>query len=119
MPNNPGKCNQDSFIVTPNIGKKSWQHYFGVCDGHGVFGHQVSGFIKNQLPAIISRARGIEKNPQEALTKSFAAAMEKLVVESKIDLTFSGSTVVGCYLSQEKLYCCNVGDSRAIMGSYD
>jgi serine/threonine protein phosphatase PrpC len=45
--------------------------------------------------------------------------MEKLVVDSKIDLTFSGSTVVGCYLSQEKLYCCNVGDSRAIIGSYD
>ena len=45
--------------------------------------------------------------------------MERLVLESKIDLTFSGSTVVGCYLLQDKLYCCNVGDSRAIIGSYD
>lgn len=45
--------------------------------------------------------------------------MERLVLESKIDLAFSGSTVVGCYLLQDKLYCCNVGDSRAIIGSYD
>ena len=41
IPNNPGKPNQDSYIISPNINKKGWQHYFGVCDGHGVFGHLV------------------------------------------------------------------------------
>jgi serine/threonine protein phosphatase PrpC len=119
MPNNTGKPNQDSYIISPNINKKSWQHYFGVCDGHGVFGHLVSAFIKNQLPTAINRARNLDKNPEDGLFKAFHATMEKLVLESKIDLTFSGSTVVGCYLLQDKLYCCNVGDSRAIIGSYD
>lgn len=119
MPNNPSKPNQDNFIVSPNIGKKSWQHYFGVCDGHGVYGHLVSAFVKNHLPAILAKTRNLEKNPQEGLFKAFQQAMERLVLESKIDLTFSGSTVVGCYLLQNKLYCCNVGDSRAIIGSYD
>ena len=31
-------------------------------------------------------------------------------------MTFSGSTVIGCYLFQNRLFCCNVGDSRAIVG---
>ena len=31
-------------------------------------------------------------------------------------MSFSGSTVVTTYLHQNKLYCCNVGDSRAIIG---
>ena len=31
-------------------------------------------------------------------------------------MSFSGSTVIVCYLVQNKIYCCNVGDSRAIIG---
>lgn len=31
-------------------------------------------------------------------------------------MSFSGSTVIGAYLNQNRLYCCNVGDSRAILG---
>jgi serine/threonine protein phosphatase PrpC len=33
-----------------------------------------------------------------------------------VDMSFSGSTVICCYFIKDKLYCCNVGDSRAIMG---
>lgn len=36
-----------------------------------------------------------------------------------VDLTTSGSTMVSCYIDHNKLYCANVGDSRAIMGSKD
>lgn len=42
---------------------------------------------------------------------------DKLAKESKIDLSNSGSTLVGCYVSSDRIYCCNVGDSRAIIGS--
>lgn len=31
-------------------------------------------------------------------------------------MSFSGSTVIACYFIQNKIYCCNVGDSRAILG---
>jgi serine/threonine protein phosphatase PrpC len=31
-------------------------------------------------------------------------------------MSFSGSTVISCYLQQNKLFCANVGDSRAIVG---
>lgn len=45
--------------------------------------------------------------------------MEKLTQESKIDLSYSGSTVIGCYMLHDKLYCSNVGDSRAVIGRKD
>lgn len=31
-------------------------------------------------------------------------------------MSFSGSTVIACYFIQNKLFTCNVGDSRAIIG---
>lgn len=31
-------------------------------------------------------------------------------------MAFSGSTIISCYLFQNKLFCSNVGDSRAIVG---
>lgn len=31
-------------------------------------------------------------------------------------MSFSGSTIISCYLQQNKLFCANVGDSRAIVG---
>ena len=34
-------------------------------------------------------------------------------------MSFSGSTIIGCYMCQNKLFTCNVGDSRAIIGSCD
>jgi serine/threonine protein phosphatase PrpC len=31
----------------------------------------------------------------------------------------SGSTSVGVYLNENKLYCCNLGDSKAVLGSFE
>jgi serine/threonine protein phosphatase PrpC len=51
IPNNPFKQNQDSFILAPNIlSAQPALHYFGVCDGHGQFGKEVSNYVKQQLP---------------------------------------------------------------------
>lgn len=113
------KFNQDAYIVIPNISKKSWQHFFGICDGHGNFGHHVSGFIKTNLSQYITTLPNLEKNPCDSLYKSYKSTVDKLVNESKIDLSYSGSTVVGCYMVHDKLYCCNVGDSRAVVGKKD
>ncbi len=50
IPNNPYKQNQDSFIVCPKIGGHYSQHLFGVADGHGVYGKEVSSLVKQKLP---------------------------------------------------------------------
>ena len=31
-------------------------------------------------------------------------------------MAFSGSTIVSCFMAHNKIYCSNVGDSRAIIG---
>jgi serine/threonine protein phosphatase PrpC len=53
LPNNRPKVNQDSFILCPNIHQAIYKqrdatktmypyHLFGVCDGHGKHGRDVS-----------------------------------------------------------------------------
>jgi serine/threonine protein phosphatase PrpC len=68
---NTNKVNQDSFIINPNINGKTWQHFFGVCDGHGPLGHHVSAFIKNSLPGCLSNIKTLERYPKEGLNKAF------------------------------------------------
>ena len=53
IPNNPYKVNQDSYILSPNIMKLPAFHYFGVWDGHGQNGKEVSGYVKQRLPILI------------------------------------------------------------------
>lgn len=59
IPSNPSKVNQDSFLINPNINNKTWQHLFGICDGHGPLGHHVSGYIKSILPQSISNLKSL------------------------------------------------------------
>jgi hypothetical protein len=70
-PSNPGKINQDAYITHPNINGKTWEHLFGICDGHGPLGHLVSSFIKNTLPTCISNIKNLDKNPVYCLNKGF------------------------------------------------
>jgi serine/threonine protein phosphatase PrpC len=63
VPSNPNKVNQDNYIINPNIQGKTYQHFFGVCDGHGPLGHQVSNYIKNTLPAAVTSMKTLQKNP--------------------------------------------------------
>ena len=71
IPSNPGKVNQDSHVILPNINNKTWQHFFAVCDGHGPLGHFVSSYIKNILPVAVSNAKNLQSNPNDALMKAF------------------------------------------------
>ena len=52
VPMNPGKVNQDSFIAHSDFDGDPSQYYFGVMDGHGQFGHDVSGMLKRKLGMI-------------------------------------------------------------------
>lgn len=71
IPSNPDKVNQDSYVLSPNINKRTWQHFFAVCDGHGPLGHHVSSFLKTNLPNAVIQCRNLEKKPVESLMKIF------------------------------------------------
>lgn len=53
---------------------------------------------------------------KNALTTAFLKTQQDLV-ESEIDVNFSGSTTVVLYVSGNTVWCSNVGDSRAVVAT--
>ncbi|CAD8109552.1 unnamed protein product [Paramecium primaurelia] len=101
---NPNKQNQDSFIVFPNIGDKSYMHFFFVCDGHGIYGHHISNFLKQQFPIYITKFKNqLENNPYATIYIIFNQVIKELN-QSSIDQQYSGSTLVGLFMLHNKVY---------------
>lgn len=55
---------------------------------------------------------------KESLAKSFAFSNQKLYTDSGLDIYFSGSTCVTILIVGNKVFCANVGDSRAVLGRF-
>ena len=49
------------------------------------------------------------------MNKSFILVQDTLYRDSKINLRFSGSTCVSVLIVGTKVFCANVGDSRAVL----
>jgi serine/threonine protein phosphatase PrpC len=96
---------------------RKWQHFFSICDGHGTFGHDVSGYLKYVFPLLyLENCDRLEADPRCVLNEIYEIANEKLNFESGIDLLFSGSTVSSVYFHKNSVFCANIGDSRAAIG---
>jgi serine/threonine protein phosphatase PrpC len=92
-------------------------------DGHGVYGHDVSGYLRDNLPYYLNREFNKFKtlptfDMNKIITESFLVTNARLFNEQSIDTNFSGSTCVSVIYTPEKLICANVGDSRAVLGRY-
>ena len=121
--------NQDITFIEKNFAGDSSYIYFGVCDGHGVVGHEVSDFIKNNLPKELSKSL----NKKDILTDDpkskkkifniiddvFITINDKLTYNDSINSLYSGTTCVSVIYTPKKLICANIGDSRAVLGRYD
>lgn len=107
---------------------------FGVCDGHGLNGHFVSEFIKEILPdnleyfCIKSKMARQRKTPKEVasiLALAYKKTSEDLQGSGndrstvEIDISFSGSTAVMVFIDRSRLFCANIGDSRAVLFRQD
>ena len=89
-------------------------------DGHGSNGHFVSKWVKEKLPRNIANHPLLEKDPIETMKQAYVQTNTLLAKSSRIDCTFSGTTVVTCYITADKekgrtLYCSCAGDSRAVL----
>ncbi|CAK56217.1 unnamed protein product (macronuclear) [Paramecium tetraurelia] len=105
--NNQQKVNQDSYLILKDLQYK----LFGIYDGHGKFGHLVSSFIKFNLEKFIKSDIG---NADEM--KVAYELLNNKLLESNIDTQLSGSTGISVHIKEHHLFCCNVGDSKAILG---
>ncbi|CAD8150258.1 unnamed protein product [Paramecium pentaurelia] len=113
------KINQDSLAIKQNLCNQNDCHLFGIFDGHGQNGHLVSQFISRQLPKTIENLlmQNYINNPNllsQSLSLAFQQVEHDLVDKTNIACNFSGSTAVLILLIESRIYCANVGDSRAV-----
>lgn len=114
--------------MMPHLGEYRRTHFFSVCDGHGVFGKEVSEFVKTRLAQYVEQSikttfdqakvaqRVVDSaEVKEQLNRSFIKVQDTLTRDSKINLRFSGSTCVTVLIVGTKVFCANVGDSRAVL----
>lgn len=114
IPGNTAKTNQDSYFAHINFANQQDAYLFGVCDGHGFYGGEVSSFIKQRLPQIIASDTEIHSNPKKALIRSIHKCNDELG-KINLDVKFSGSTLNLVLIQGRTLYCANVGDSRSVL----
>jgi serine/threonine protein phosphatase PrpC len=124
VPSSSDKINQDSLFehVKLDSGPSAsiLSSYFGVADGHGVYGHLVSDLVRKKLPMVLSKDPAMKKESKDkdikdALIKAHSKVSDE-IMQSGIDVNFSGSTCVSVLLRNSSLFCSNVGDSRAVLG---
>ena len=123
------KTNQDNFFIFNNFNNNSNYIYMGVCDGHGIFGQDISTYLVNNLPQNLNKniinqnIKNLSTERLSSLSKvlksTFIQTNINLNTDERIDSTFSGSTCVTVLFTPTRLICINVGDSRCVMGKYN
>ena len=119
------KYNQDNFFVYKNLNDENNVLFIGVCDGHGLVGHDVSKYLINNLPKNLNKALK-KTNKYISHRETLYSTMKKVFVDTNkdlcknpnIDTQFSGSTCVTIILTKNKIISGNAGDSRAVMGRF-
>jgi len=124
------KTNQDNFFIYKNFLDNPEHIFLGVCDGHGMFGHDVSGYLVNHLPQNLNTSlmkdniKSISNSsdyPQisNIISLTFVQTNINIVNDDNVDSTFSGTTCSSLIFCPTKIISANVGDSRCVVGKFD
>jgi len=115
VPYSKKKVNQDRPVLKYAIADNVTVSMFGVMDGHGEFGHEVSSFVQTKLPLHLSNmVKEILEDPHKGITDAVAVMCEELAA-TNINCSFSGTTCVFGVRVKDILYVANIGDSRCVM----
>lgn len=99
---------EDIGVTLPNLTSDYKTSLFGIFDGHG--GNDVVKYIKDRIPEIIKQYL----NDLFPIEKCFINSFNKIDEELKFyDSEYTGSTATLVLFQDNKIYCANVGDSRA------
>ena len=116
------KVNQDRDFIFHNFVSGFENIFMGVCDGHGLFGHEISEYIKENLPMDLNRiikSKKLDLNKDDlskVLIDTFDMENNSLLRNKQIDSDLSGSTCVSVIYTPQKLIIANLGDSRCVLG---
>eukprot|EP00434_Breviolum_minutum_P028973 symbB.v1.2.025631.t1/scaffold2500.1/size77671/7 len=115
----PDTPNQDTWFVL----KMDTFSLFGVLDGHGPNGHEISQFVKEHLPKLIVQDPRSKSPEVGACLVDAFKKMQRLVVAAenrkRLPAKTSGTTATVALLDHEraKLTIAHVADSAAAVGS--
>ena len=116
------KVNQDRYFIFRNFVSGLENIFMGILDGHGYYGHEVSEYIKENLPMDLNRILKIKKlnlfkdDLSQTIKQTFEMENNSLLRNKQIDSNLSGTTCVSAIYTPEKLIAVNLGDSRCILG---
>ena len=122
------KLNQDNYFINHNFLGNSNYTFLGVCDGHGIFGQNVSSYLKEHLPMnvqevlkdinILDLSKIDITKFSEIIESIYKTTNFKMNYDERIDSSLSGSTCISGLYTPSHFYCINVGDSRCILFKY-
>jgi serine/threonine protein phosphatase PrpC len=111
----PKLNNQDAFIIKPALQGRRGNYLFSVLDGHGTYGHNVSQFIRDNYPQILEDALDRAATSIEKALYQSIGRLNKALLDTGIEIAYSGSTMVSVLLLGTQCVCSNIGDSRAVL----
>lgn len=118
----PESPNQDSWNILKVDGNFA---LYGVFDGHGQRGHDVSNFVKDNLPKLIIRDARFKTDDQVQMLKDVYKKIQNLIITAdrmkKLSAQLSGTTctLVVHDFPQNKLTISHVADSTCCLSSWE
>lgn len=115
----PESPNQDSWSIVRVDGSFS---IYGVYDGHGQKGHDVSNFVKETLPKLVVKDQRFKTPEMPQMLKDIFKKTQNLIITmdrmKKISAQMSGTTATVCIHDHEKnmLTISHVADSTCVLG---
>uniref|UniRef100_A0A7S0BMV6 PPM-type phosphatase domain-containing protein n=1 Tax=Rhodosorus marinus TaxID=101924 RepID=A0A7S0BMV6_9RHOD len=86
---------------------------FCVFDGHG--GEMASEYCKKNFVKSLMDHPKLHTDVQAALREVVKTTDDKILTLSETEKSYAGTTLNSVVVVGDKLYCCNVGDSRAVL----
>jgi len=110
--------NQDNYFVLHIDGV----HIYGVCDGHGPFGHLVSFRLVQTLPKFLKDSPHAGKDWKLALNEAFISAQKELLQfcgEHNVNVEASGAAGSVLVLEESVIHIAWIGDASIAVGSWN
>jgi len=110
--------NQDNYFIL-NVGEIG---IYGVCDGHGPFGHLVSFRLVQSLPHLLTSNPNFNKDWEVCLKEAFIAAQQELLAFCRThDINVEASGAAGSVLVFDgaAVHTAHIGDSTVMLGSWN